>query len=102
MAHTITWAESALRDLEEIGAFIGRDSPHYAAAVVTELFCSVDALREFPQAGRVVPEYGAPEIRELIKRPYRIVYTIEPGAVWVVAVVHGAQPLPPDLQGTQR
>jgi addiction module RelE/StbE family toxin len=101
MAQAITWAESALEDLESIAAFIGRDSPHYALTVTQTLFTAVEILRESPQAGRVVPEYGKPDLRELIWRQYRIVYKIEPGQVRVVAVVHGAQALPesaPELE----
>lgn len=33
-----------------------------------------DILREHPEAGRIVPEYRDLRIREIIFRPYRIVY----------------------------
>jgi toxin ParE1/3/4 len=48
----------------------------------------------FPQSERVVPEYDAPEIREVIERPYRIIYCIREEQIDVLAVVHSAQRLP--------
>jgi plasmid stabilization system protein ParE len=44
----------------------------------------------------VVPEYGAPDIREVIERPYRIIYRIREEHIDVLAVVHSAQVLPPE------
>ena len=43
----------------------------------------------------MVPEYGAPDLREVIERPYRIIYRIKADQIDILAVVHGAQLLPP-------
>jgi toxin ParE1/3/4 len=51
-------------------------------------------LGAFPYSGQVVPEYNRGEIREVIEYSYRLIYIIEDQAVQVVAVIHGAQPLP--------
>lgn len=40
-----------------------------------------------------MPEYGAPNIREVIERPYRIIYRVREDRIDVLAVVHGAQML---------
>ena len=48
----------------------------------------------FPRSGRMVPEYEAPDIREIIERPYRIIYRIKADQIDILAVVHGAQLLP--------
>ena len=45
----------------------------------------------------MVPEYEAPDIRELIERPYRIIYRVMPDQIDVLAVIHGARLLPPIL-----
>ena len=42
----------------------------------------------------MVPEYEAPDIREVIERPYRIIYRVKAERVEVLAVVHGAQRFP--------
>jgi plasmid stabilization system protein ParE len=45
----------------------------------------------------MVPEYEVPDIREVIERPYRIIYRIKADQIDVLAVVHSAQLLPPEL-----
>jgi toxin ParE1/3/4 len=47
----------------------------------------------FPLSGRVVPEFGDRLIRELILKPYRIVYRIDEAAkvVGVARYWHGAR-----------
>jgi len=45
----------------------------------------------------MVPEYEAPDIREVIERPYRITYKATAEGIDVLAVVHGTRKLPPEL-----
>ena len=42
-----------------------------------ELISETDRLQEFPELGRIVPEYKNDFIREIIFRPYRIVYRVD-------------------------
>ena len=44
-----------------------------------------------------MPEYEAEDIRELIEKPYRIIYRIKKDQIDVVAVIHGAQLLPDQI-----
>jgi plasmid stabilization system protein ParE len=46
--------------------------------------------------GAKVREYQAQDIREVIERPYRIIYRVRANQVDILAVVHGAQLLPPE------
>lgn len=46
-------------------------------------------IREFPLAGRIVPEIGDKRIRERFIYSYRMVYRIEPTRILIVAVIHG-------------
>lgn len=48
-------------------------------------------LEDFPESGRVVPEFPDLPFREVIIRPYRFFYRIGARTVWVVGVWHGAQ-----------
>lgn len=51
-------------------------------------------LENLPQMGRVVPEIGRPDIRELLYRQYRIVYQIvSPANVAVLLIHNSARPL---------
>lgn len=41
-----------------------------------KLISEIERLREFPELGRIVPEYRNDQMREIIFRPYRIVYRV--------------------------
>lgn len=60
----------------------------------------MDALEEFPRAGRVVPEVRRDTIRELIQGPYRIVYRVEVEDTVRILTVFRASRLFPRLEGT--
>ena len=89
---TLQWTERAQADLGAIRAFIESDSPHYAGVVVRRLLQAVDRLRDFPESGRAVPEFSEPAVREVILRPYRIVYRIvSADVIHILTVHHGAR-----------
>lgn len=67
----------ALRDLEEIVRYIAIDNPPAAARFGTMLLAEAEATGRLPQAGRMVPEFKTPEIRERIFRSVRIVYRVD-------------------------
>lgn len=83
----VAFAESALRDLEEIRAWYAEQGvPEVGDRVVAEVFQQVEHLVDNPAMGRVVPEFDQPFLRELIHPPYRIVYRRDPGWVRVIRV----------------
>ena len=89
---TLQWTERAQADLASIRAFIEADSSHYASVIVRRILHAVDRLHDFPQSGRVVPEYVDPAVREVVLRPYRIVYRIvSADEIHVLTVHHGAR-----------
>ena len=73
---SVSWTLQARADLAAIRAFISQDSPHYAAVVVSRLIAATDRLAQFPESGRTVPEFEDPSVREVVHRPYRIVYQL--------------------------
>ncbi len=93
MARPIRWSPRAASDLEEICDHISRDSPYYAALFAQRLLAIAARIPDFPQAGRVVPEYGNESLREKIYRNYRIVYRTRKDLIEIVAVTHAARPL---------
>jgi len=42
----------------------------------------------------MVPEYRRDDIREVIERPFRIIYRVDENRIDVLAVLHGAQQMP--------
>jgi len=63
-----------------------------AAQVFRDLaFKEISRLVEFPQSGRVIPEYPTLGFREILVRSYRFFYKEHDSVVWVVGVWHDAQ-----------
>ncbi len=93
MAHGIRWSPRAASDFEAICNHIARDSPFYAALFAKKVDASVTSTAQFPNAGRVVPEYGDEAIREKIYKNYRIVYRVKAEVIEIAAICHGAKPL---------
>ena len=77
MAFKLIWSPAARDDLHDIVVFIARDNPNRAMSFGYELISETERLQEFPECGRTVPEYRDHNIREIIVRPYRIVYRVD-------------------------
>jgi plasmid stabilization system protein ParE len=92
----VVWAEAAARDLEELVAFIAEDSTQSAAQVLGKLRAKAASLESVPTRGRVVPElsrFGMGSWRELVVKPYRIVYRVSGDRVTVLALLDGRRDL---------
>ena len=76
MAYKLIWSPAARDDLHAIVVFIARDNPDRAMSFGHTLISETDRLQVFPELGRVVPEYRNDRLREIIIRPYRIVYRV--------------------------
>ncbi|MCZ7664361.1 MAG: type II toxin-antitoxin system RelE/ParE family toxin [Thermoleophilia bacterium] len=72
-------------------AYIRGDRPSAAAVFRERVNDALARLVDFPDSGRVVPEFPDLEFREVIVAPYRFFYRVEAGTVWVVAAWHAAQ-----------
>jgi plasmid stabilization system protein ParE len=89
----IRWSLTASEDLQELEDFIARDSVLHAIQFVDRIVESAEHLHTTPQRGRIVPEFGRADIRELLWRAYRIVYLVKDDAVTILRVVHGTRDL---------
>ena len=73
---TVQWTQTAKDDLQSIWDFIARDSVYYADKFIDELLSKPDILESLPRIGRVIPEIGDPDSREITHGSYRIMYII--------------------------
>ena len=89
----IIWTEPALSDLQGIYDYISKDSEYYASVFVGEILESVEKVTEFPEIGRMVPEYQQNDIREILVQSYRIIYKLEQNQILILTVVHGRRDL---------
>ena len=94
--YDVRWAAAASRDLEDLIAFVARGSPGNAGRLLARLHTAASSLERYPSRGRIVPElmhFGIRQWRELVIRPYRLVYRVERRSVSVLAVFDGRRDL---------
>ena len=93
----VRWAHTAIGHLASIYDHISQDSPRYARRMVDRITSRSQQIAAFPQSGQMVPEYQDPDIREVIEGSYRVIYEVVANEVRVLAVIHGARLLPPQI-----
>ncbi len=86
----IVWSDLAKEHLREIDSYIAKGAPVYSIVFIDKLMASVEKIGLFQKCGRVVPEFGRDDIREIFFHEYRIVYLVKNDAVAILAIVHGA------------
>lgn len=96
MAYKLIWSPLSRDDLRDIVRYISQDSPHRAQTFALRLITHAEMLQEQPEGGRVVPEHRIQHIREIIFRPYRLVYRVnhERKLVEITRVWHAARGTP--------
>ncbi len=94
----VYWTLNAIKHLTNIYDYIALNSPTYARRMVDRITRRSEQISTQPLSGRKVPEYEGKDIRELIEKPYRIIYRVKQGQIDVLAGIHGAQLLPDEIQ----
>ncbi len=86
-AHAISFAESAVGDLRDTPVWYAElGAPDVGERLLREVVLQTERLAEFPESGRIVPEFGIAHLREIIHPPFRIVYRIDAKRVRIVRV----------------
>jgi len=90
----VSWAGSAVRDLEGIIAYIAEDNPMDAGKILAKIKKVVSDLHHSPHRGRFVPELqnqGILLYRELVIAPWRVMYRVTENTVLVLSVFDSRQ-----------
>jgi plasmid stabilization system protein ParE len=90
----IIWSPLAIDRALEIAEYIALDKPSASDKWINTVFSKVQQLEFSPEIGRVVPEIGNDQFRELIYGNYRIIYRVERKQVSILTIRHGKQILP--------
>jgi len=93
----LRWTRLAERDLDDIAAYIGQDSPAAAARVVLELIDQAETLLpRHPALGRPGRVLGT---RELVvgSLPYVLPYRVRGKDIEILRVLHTSRRWPEDL-----
>ncbi|MCX4241699.1 type II toxin-antitoxin system RelE/ParE family toxin [Paraliomyxa miuraensis] len=93
----LRWTKAARADVRRIIQYVGIHGGAIVAEQLTDkLLTRVEALAEHPERCRAVPElasHGLPMYRELIVRPYRVLFRIRERHVVVLGVFDGRRDL---------
>ncbi len=88
-------ASRAVRDLEDIRAYLVERSPVGAEQVRQHIAATIDRLGDFPLLGRATDEPGV-RVLPLTRYPYLIFYAVLADTVAILHIRHGArEPLDP-------
>ena len=98
----VKWSKPAQIDLKQIHDYIANDSKLYAQKVSSEIIDKSEKLNTFPEIGRIVPEIGDANIRELLIYSYRLIYEVFPNKVEVLALIHSKRNFIKDLLDVHR
>jgi toxin ParE1/3/4 len=82
----LLWSQRAWNDLQEIESFIAADDPRAAKRWTGRLALAAERAALMPLSGRIVPEFGREEIREILQKNYRIVYHVGEERVVILTV----------------
>lgn len=94
--YQLKWTDSAKDDLVEIITYIQKDRPVVAKEVYEKIKKIAHSSNLFPLKGRIVPELekeGMTFYRELISKPWRIIYKVGKDRVYIMAIIDSRQNL---------
>lgn len=87
----VVWSASASAALDEAIAYIARNRRQAAVDVLERALQAAETLSTLSDRGRIVPELGDPDARDLFVHQYRLMYRVEDLQVIVFAFLHGAR-----------
>jgi addiction module RelE/StbE family toxin len=93
MGHKVIWTDEAIVDLRQIVSHIAKDNPAAAVKMGEELIRKSFQLAEHVRMGRMLRDSKRDTLREIIIRPYRLIYEIDDASstVKVRVLWHGAR-----------
>ena len=85
----VRYAPAALRDLEQVGDFIGRDNPGRARTFVAELRAACRSLGDTSLRYPLMP--GSKDMRRMPVGNYLVFYKVSAGTIDILRVLHSAR-----------
>lgn len=92
----VLWTDTARLDLQSLLEYIAEQDPAAAVQVLDRIERKALTLEALSQRGRIVTELrevGVMHYRELIERPWRIVYRMDASRILVLAVLDSRRDL---------
>ena len=95
----LIWSPLSIQRIQEIADYIAADNISAAYNWIDTIFKKVEILKSDPEIGRIVPEIGKSDIRELIYGNYRIIYLSSKKQISILTIRHFKQILPEEEIG---
>ena len=89
----VVWTAEASQRLDDVIAYIARDSPSNALKVEQGIIQASRRMETLPLGGGVVEELREYGVREIYFGVYRILYIVRDDTCYVVCVIHGSRDL---------
>lgn len=93
MSYEVSLTNAALHDLEEIDDYLtATDSPQTAKRILGKIEDGFLSLCDMPERGSYPKELlrlGVREFREIIVKPYRIVYRVRDKRIYIYLIADG-------------
>ena len=92
MASGLVLSPAAINDLDEIVGYYHLFSPETARRYFDTIIHSLRGLTEWPERGRIVPEFlaeGEKRYRQLIIEQFRAIYRLDKERILVIRIVDG-------------
>ena len=93
----VLWTPLARQRLTEIEKHIAQDNRQATRRLSLRLVSRSMTLAEAPLLGKRLPQYSSDDVRELLIRPFRLIFRVRGDAVEVLTIMHYRQLLPDDL-----
>jgi len=89
----VIWTKLAIQRVNSNVNYIDQYNFQAAKKWSELIFERTDQLIEYPESGRIVPEYNHPDLREIIEGNYRIIYRIRKPkrVIYITTVLHVRQ-----------
>jgi plasmid stabilization system protein ParE len=97
----VFWTPLARQRLAEIEAYIAQDNPQAARRMAARLVQRSRTLENPPLLGKRLAQYPDADIRELLSRPFRLIFRVMPEHIEILTMMHYRQLLPSDLAELQ-
>jgi toxin ParE1/3/4 len=89
----VKWTARARTRLAEIHDYIAQDSKPRALAMVERILDCAEVLLLAPRSGARLQAFADDEVRELLERPYRIIYRVSANSIEILTIKHYRQRL---------
>jgi toxin ParE1/3/4 len=90
----VIYTDEALRDLDEILAYIATNYPTAYAPFEKRLQTTVTRIGAWPESAAMVTERSGVRVVPLIRYPYKVFYRVTPNGVEILHIHHAAREQP--------